>query len=356
MADNKKENSSSLPLTEETVKPEEMKQALKAANGDKELALKYIKNQDNHVIALKAHFMDTATNILGSFIFYLCLKTKKIHRVNCIASFKKDIQKITPAIAWREFERQIVENIWEGKHLAAQTREIQKGLYENILYQDMDRYCEAFEKSRHSVITTMLTELMQRVLTLASVRLTCDWETTNPYQIEAAGKDIKSADADELTEIELDKSNPESHVKQEEIVLDGTLVVSPVSGRPLSLIKEGDIVMGRINESSPRGKYFIRLYDAQEGKKIKPLPLRTRFVSRDEISGLYTLIGELGPDVVMKVVEEQDIRVMTAAALEDVKKNKSFWTWAIIIGAVLFLLALLAGWYLLFGPGSSIIG
>ncbi|MFN4217233.1 MAG: hypothetical protein ACK4HQ_07530 [Brevinematales bacterium] len=114
------------------------------------------------------------------------------------------------------------------------------------------------------------------------------------------------------------QTQPESKVEESAVILDVSLVLSPISGVPIYELKEGTKIFIKITEQTSRGQYFNDLLGANEGGEILPVPATVKKVSKE--GKIYTVLVEIGPGIYGKSLDEDTVKVKLYDSAQDKRK------------------------------------
>lgn len=307
--------------------------ALEMTGGDLEKAKKLVSGEIKDIAVLKGRFLEDDVSLFGAFIVFLNMETGALERVHSIITFDKELAKLTPYQKWPEFEAQIIDFQWKGKHLTSQTQDFKTNLENNYAFESQNTILEALKVNNEKKITEVIKKVLFTTLNLETVKLEMGIEYINQFMMKYEGKEVieegKKEKAEEGTEQKKDE-----YLKEGEALLDGVLVISPSKGINITQIQPGMAILVRLSDKTPQDKYFISMMNARDGKKIIPLTATVRHVNYDETYG-YLVIGEIGPGVVVKCIEEAQINIKTPEIAQKEEKSKSLLRIIIVIGSVL---------------------
>jgi hypothetical protein len=136
-------------------------------------------------------------------------------------------------------------------------------------------------------------------------------------------------------------------------VIDVDLVLAPVSGTPLLELREGDIIMVRINDKTTKGNYYIDFLGSRVNGEVVPSPAEVVELSRDK-DGAYVIMCKLDEEIFGKAIEPESVKVKkydeflsSSQVLDRVgapyssSRNRYFVLFVSITGGLLFVLLLL---------------
>lgn len=309
---------------------------------------------------IKGRVKALASNTFALFYILINNLSKNIEKMHVAASHFSSIYDISPNLPWHEFESKIIGLRWKGEFSINLTNDIQKAIDDEL------RNRENFEEFYYMINKNNIpraTEWLQNILQ----RPTGD----RNVQVELVLEKITQEEYEEITvkrvTEELKKTEEKTKEKKETVVsyelppgsvlLETSMVLSPVSGIPIYELKPGDKVMLRITEKTPRGQYFIELLNAitPEGE-VKPIPATVEKII--PMGKQITIITNIGPGIYGKAVEEEAVKVkkfegviekqigipgfQEKEEMEKLKKGGIGTEWLIILGISIGALAIIA--------------
>lgn len=309
--------------------------ALAAANGDRELAEKYISGEIKNIAAVKGAFKDDSVNLYGVFIFFIDLDQRVLDRIFATVSFNESIKTISPYSKWPDLERNLIDFEWSGKSFKNQSSDLINGLQSNITHEYMEELIDCIENKKENEVKNILNEIICRSLSLKLINLDVGIELLNKYLIDLEKPEEKNKPVEESDEEEIAVS------QTNEIILDGTLVIDPIKGVSISKLVEGMDILIRLPDKTDKDKYYLNLFNAYDDEKVKSIQAKVRSVDFDEMTG-YLVIAEVMPGFVVKCIEQAQINVMTHEIAEkdtkDTKgKGRKLIIFIIIIGGFILL-------------------
>ena len=113
--------------------------ALEVAEGNHELAHKYLTGEIKNIAVIKGAFKEVSLKLYGLFLFFLYLDKESIDTVLTVVSFDDHISSISPYQKWSEMERNMVEVEWGDKNLVNQSQDLKRELKTAIGYEHLGK-------------------------------------------------------------------------------------------------------------------------------------------------------------------------------------------------------------------------
>lgn len=326
---------------------------------------------------LKGRFKGRDSNTYGLFIMFFSLTQKSIDNVLVAASHFSGIYETSTKTPWNEFEDKITQLKWKGEISVNTSHDLQLLLSNSIRQDIAEELIEAMTNGQMNKIEHTLSNILIRGLLDKMVSLELNFDKISHKDI------IKIKDERARKEKEIKEEQKKETIRQAEtekfkveegaVTLSVNLVLAPVSGIPVFEIKNGDMIMVKIDGATERGNYFIDLLNARtpEGQ-IMPVKGTVKEISMNAL-GEFELMVEIGPGIYGKSLEAEQVKIKkydlreekikvedkeskeqisslpgTQSILEQKnadKRSKDFFIW--VIGGITFLLAILI-LYLLF--------
>jgi hypothetical protein len=325
----------------------------------------HFEEEGSYYTILKGRFRAVETNTFGLFMIYLNEKEQKVENAVAIASHYSTLFDADPHLPWFEFEENIINKKWKGEFTAALSYELQSYL-ENSLELDRGYELHHLVKNLEQMkIESLLQAILIKPLGDKNILIETDSEFITRETMNATrdARDQKKFGGSGDSRESLKSSGalksgyfPSAYPDQAgvvEDVIDVDLVLAPVSGTPLLDLREGDIIMVRINDKTTKGNYYIDLLGSRVNGDIVPSPAEVVEVSRDK-DGAYVIMCKLDEEIFGKAIEPESVKVKkydeflsSSRMLENVgasyapNRNRYFILFVSITGGLLFVLLLL---------------
>ena len=324
----------------------------------------YSEEEGSYYTILKGRFRAVETNTFGLFMIYLNEKEEKVESAVAIASHYSTLFDIDPHLPWYEFEESIINKKWKGEFTSALSYELQRYL-ENSLELDRGYELHHLVKNLEQMkIESLLQAILIKPLADKNILIETDSEFITKETLDATrnARDHKrfgeGGYGQEPLRTSASKSGhfPPSDSDQAGVVkdvIDVDLVLAPVSGTPLLELREGDIIMVRINDKTTKGNYYIDLLGLRVNGDLVPSPAEVVELSRDK-DGAYVIMCKLDEEIFGKAIEPESVKVKkydeflsSSKMLESVRasyapsRNRYFVLFVSITGGLLFVLLLL---------------
>lgn len=306
--------------------------ALKAANGNKELAEKYMRGEIKNIAAVKGSFNENSVNLYGLFIFFVDLDKKAIDRTLAVISFDQSVSSFSPFIKWSDLQRTIVDLDWSGKGMKSQSEGLKNDIQSLVLYDYIDELTDNIKNNNEKEVKLILNRIIRKALSVKAIDVDIGIEMLNKYLIDLERPEEKKEEekgAEEEKEV--------SDASSGEVLLDGTIVIAPIKGINISKLTQGMNILVKLPDKTSKDKYYLNFFNAYDDEKIRPITATVNSVDFDEITG-YLVIAQITPGFIVKCIEQAQINIMTPDDMEVVEtKSRKLIVLILVIGGFILL-------------------
>ncbi len=301
-------------------------------HGDMEKAKQMIAGSYKDVSALKVRF--SSSSQYGVFLVFFNKVYIQLNSIYVLISQSYSIQDIKTNIGWREFEKEI-KDLYDNEEydqvmcnhareelVAGATLEFGnelKRLIENddaiSINHKVKKYIEdslGFQQVQISVDAEPVSSLDMELYSISSKKITqkeLAESQKRSSEIDEDGKQIKAAD-------------PEDPLagKEVKLVLNGSLILSPIKGVDISELSTGDRIKLKILDKGPKAIQVAKAFNAYDSENENITAIPGRIVSiRHSMKDGYHIFVIVAKGIYVKILEEEEnIKV----AIEDPAKNK----------------------------------
>ncbi len=278
---------------------------------------------DTTYTIIKGKFKATASSSFGLFIAFLDNVTKNVDKSDVISSHFSTIFENNINMPWNELEDLISKMKWKGEYATNLTHDIQstmEDLFEPGTGRGIDIW-HAIKKSQLTKTIGIFEEYLMRPTGDKNIKCEISVETINKTDIEDVKKMREMRDNQDLLASDISSvTQPAApNIEDSAVVLEMSLVLSPISGVPLTELKQGEKILIKISEQTSRGQYFIDLFNASQGNEILPIPATIESVTPS--GKFYTVMVSLGPGIYGKAMEEDNVKAKRYDPAQDKRKQ-----------------------------------
>jgi hypothetical protein len=324
-------------------------------SGDEDRARQMIAGSLDDIYVIKGRF--TSTSSFGAFIaffnyFYLTLNS--VYPVISDAFSLKDIKTNRD---WTTFEKDITDFMSNNEHDDNLGRKFKNVLTTSFTVQFGGDLKKLMEEKSDIGINRLFQQVVQDRMGLQSVNSIVDIEVISSLEMELHSitsrkiieyQEFQKKQAEFDPDIQVDTEDDDKEVlkgREVRLVLRGSLILSPISGRDVGLLVSGDRLKLKIMDTHEKAVNVLKAFNAINNEG--PQPILGRIVSiRHRNDGGYTIYAIVAKGIYVKVEElEENIKVaIDTSGLDQApgSDRMSSATLGIIIGLGVALLALLA--------------
>lgn len=262
---------------------------------------------------IKARFKAVSTNTFGLVFISFNLLSKSLEKIQVASSHFSSIYENNPQMPWHDFEEKIINIKWRGEYSISITNDIQKAIdFELKSKERLDEIIYFITKNASPKIAEFLQNVLQRPTGDRNVAVDLEIETVSQEEVEEVNVKRMKKDAEKKVQQAQQTSKQdvdEFNLPPNSIVLESSLVLSPITGVPIYELKPGDKVLTRITEKTQRGQYFKELLGAINPQTNEERPIPSTVEQVKVVGKSYVVLTSIGPGVYGKSIEEDNVKV-----------------------------------------------
>jgi len=278
--------------------------ALQYTNGNLEKAQQMVAGIFQDVAVIKGKFKASK---VGAFYVFLNIESNYIININAIVTTYTDIyNKIRIFDRWKQFYAMFGDIAAE---LGASGGESSK--FANHLADAIEGYdiYEPVKTGNMQLVSELFEEIIGKYF---SMNADCQIEIDKTTSLELENEDIpmelidRQADEEILTPDEMKMRQIESQV---EYIIPGSVIVSPVKGKYINDIKQGEKISVMLIGKDPVSDRIARMFNAitSDGEY---LPVSARIKEKFPLSsGGYAIYALVAKNVMVKIIEEENVKI-----------------------------------------------
>ena len=313
--------------------------ALQYTNGNLEKAQQMVAGIFQDVAVIKGKFKASK---VGAFYVFLNIESNYIININAIVTTYTDIyNKIRIFDRWKQFYAMFGDIAAE---LGASGGESSK--FANHLADAIEGYniYEPIKTGNMQLVSELFEEIIGKYF---SMNADCQIEIDRTTSLELENEDIpmelmdrQKADEAILTPDEMKMREIESQV---EYIIPGSVIVSPVKGKYINDIKQGEKISVMLTGKDPVSDRIARMFNAitSDGEY---LPVNARIKEKFPLSsGGYAIYALVAKNVMVKIIEEENVKIdieKVEQKKEESNENMLFIYIALLLG-LLFISGLI---------------
>jgi len=281
---------------------------------------------ENTYIIIKGRFRAISSSSFGLFIVFLDNITKNVEKYDIVSSHFSTLYENNINMPWHELEEIISKLKWKGEYATSLTHDIQ-ACFEDLFQVGTGRAQDIWsniKKAQLEKVSSIFDEVLARPTSDKSVKCEITIETIAKTEIEEVKRDRSEKEGKEILSstyaAPTEEISSTPRLEESAVVLEVSLVLSPVSGTPIYDLKENDRVFIKISEQSSRGQYFIDLLGASENNEIIPIPADVVKMSKE--GKIYTVLVRIGPGIYGRSFDEDTVKVKMYDPAQDKRLKK----------------------------------
>ncbi|MBN1500532.1 MAG: hypothetical protein JW982_10265 [Spirochaetes bacterium] len=254
-------------------------------------------------IYLKGKIKSASQKLYGLFVVAFNTDGLVHSNQSMISSFSEiydsDIDR-----SWDLVEDEIIQLKWKGKYNTNVSITIQ-AQFEKLNEDSFIRsqLFDALNEYDFTGVETILYDLLNRILQDKSIKIEIGIQEVTHNEIYAV-KERRDRESKEKNQKDINTQG--SHgIEQGSIVIDTSLILSPVKGKPLYDIRIGDKIMAKIEPKSDQANYFIDFYKLRKETRIMPIPGEVVDIKADSKDSPVEIIIKLDRGLYGKCIEEE---------------------------------------------------
>jgi len=264
---------------------------------------------------VKGRFKALGTNTFGLFFVSFNLLSKVVEKIQVVSSHFSSIYENSPQMPWHEFEERIINTKWRGEYSINVTNDIQKAVdYELKSKERTDEIIYYLTKNSVPKLSEFFQNILQRPTGDKNVTLDLEVELVSQEEIDEVNvkrtkKDLEKKVSTQPQQQQQQQMQEDFGLPPNSIVLESSLVLSPITGVPVYELKPGDKVLTRISEKTQRGQYFKELLGAIDRTTNEEKPIPSTVEQIKVLGKNYVILTNIGPSIYGKSIEEDNVKV-----------------------------------------------
>ena len=294
--------------------------ALYFTGNNEEAAKEMVSGNYKDQYAVKGIF--SSSSISGAFLIFFSLSIQSPTNTYVVAT-THPISGLDSEMDWLSFEKSIVDIYASGKLDGIKTGTVSSALSSGMTFSFNQDLKKIFESSDPVMINYRFKRLLEEKLMVPQLRLAMDFEPLSSLEIE-----LKSSSARKLNLKDLKRRNQEEEILKETItktrkhdnplagkdvkmLFSGKFILSPIKGKNISLLTQGDRVRVFITDKNSKSIKVAQAFNAFDEKTQTILPISGRVVStRFFPKAGYEFYVIIAKGIYLKIMEAQeDIKV-----------------------------------------------
>lgn len=326
-----------------------MSEIMSTQQRDLEIALYYTDyDMDNAKAMVLGEYKDQyalkgvfySATLRGAFLIFFNVFRQSSSNIYFALSSASSIDTLDPETPWQDFESTLVEIYNSEKSDPIQTSQILNLLLPSMNFEFNKEIRKYLGSEDVTMVNFRFKKLLEDKLGIQQVQLTLALEALSSLDMELMSissekldldsiKKKRSAGESKLSEI-IDftrKIDDPLEGQDVQLLLNGSLVLSPIKGKNVTDLVEGDEVKVTISEKSQRAVEIGRVFNVYDDKTGTFAPIRGRVFINTRNKNDNEIYVSIAKGIFVKAVEEENVKIAVVVSYgqeknEDVKKKK----------------------------------
>jgi hypothetical protein len=321
-----------------------IKISLKYTNGDLDKAKLMASGQNDDVSVIKGRFASDSVLVYGIFIVFINFANGYTMNVNTLIMATKDIfEKAKIFDSWKSFYSDFGNYIKEMGDEALDSHDFTTHLADSIGGYDIFSRVDGGDLDS---LTADLKEIIGKFLDDYRIQCQIAVEKTSSLMLELEGIPVETPER-ELPIVEAEEpiqSNEDRLMaqieKEAEYLVGGRVIVSPVRGKNINDIKTGESIRVLLSNRDETTVNIAKNLNALS-EDDDYLPIKARIKAKIPLAGGGCIIyGVIAKNVIVKVVEEENVKIEVDSIQGDAITLKSESHLLLYVALLLGLIAL----------------
>ncbi len=287
--------------------------AIYYTHGDEERAKQMLAGAIQDLYVVKANFSSSSMN--GAFVVFLESSYYKFIHGHILLLKTYELEDLKTTRDWRNFEKQLVEIGERIDYDRTFSNQMRESLASALTIQEITAICRKLDNDDSISVNHDFQKIVSDVAGLQNVEIKLDYEKISslsmelhsitsrkipPAELARAGK---KPDADG-NDIVIQQPDDPLAGKQVKLTLSGALILSPIKGKHISSLHEGDRIMVSLVDKNPKAIDVAKAFNAyDEEGNIKPIPGRIVSITHRDNYVIFVIVAK---GIYVKIVEEED--------------------------------------------------
>ncbi len=325
--------------------------ALHYTHQDPEKARNMVSGIYKDMFTVKAKF--NASTIYGAFLLFFNIPYCSYVHSFAVMSPSYEVDELKTKNGWQIFEEEIDKIVKNNEQNVEMTLKLKDELA-NIFTLKLGPDQRASELKKYLEMkdeisaNRLINKFINDKFGFRNINLSVDYEQISSLDMELLSKSSKKIEKKTIP-AEEEKKAPEVIKEEEEdedinkndiqLILRGTLILSPVKGKPIHMVEVGDRIKVNLDGSNIKAVTVAKAFKAYDGEKI--LPIAGRVVSiRHLVNGGYKIYCIIAKGIYGKIEEEEEDIKVAVEMPGEIEENNISRTPIILVLAFAFFIIL----------------
>lgn len=317
-------------------------------DGDMVKARKMAEGNYKDVSVLKMTFKCNDVNYTGMIAIFINTEKNTLNQFFDVVTKTEDLEGDNTHLPWREFVTTVLRKIYSEKNEINITSKLKHELEKELTPALVGVLSEKIIARDTISINVQFEKMISFVFRSNDVNIKIDFEKTSSLAVDEAIEEIRkeitqSSSKKEETKKEEPVSKPQTIdqkmdrelLEQGNRIIGCKLVLSPVKGKYVSELKEGNKIKVKVKDKSANALKIAEKLGWLKDGKMKPgeVIVRTR-IKKSNTNIIYVNIA---PNLIGKITEEEEVRVEVLDDVSSPQKGKGGFSKTILVWVLIIL-------------------
>jgi hypothetical protein len=320
-------------MTDEELYNKKLELSAYYTHGDYDNAKNMVEGSYKDLAVLKLKF--SSSSVYGAIVISINTIYKNIVNYYGVVSHSFNVDDIDNTKDWKIFEKNIQSKKERKEHDDVLGTHVQQELLKQLDPQFMEDFIKLIEINDNIGVSHLLQKTCQDGLGFGQIKSTAIFNLTTSLDMELNSISSKKVTDEELPSNQAKKKKLETIEKLDKesddplagknvtLLLDGSLILSPINGRPLNQIVIGDKIMVRILHKDEKAIKLAKAFSVynEEEDKIDPIKGRITFIEKQNEGG-YKIYVIVAKGIYLHIEEEEETIKIKLDSSNKTDKNK----------------------------------
>jgi hypothetical protein len=280
--------------------------------GDDEKSKKMLSGAYLDMYVFKGRF--SSSSVYGAFLLFFNTAYLKLMHIYTIVSRSYETSEIKTSKDWRNFEKEIVEISKAGDFDEGFSGELKEYLAKGLNLKELTKILKLLEQDDAIAVNHEFQRFLTDATGYQNIEVSIDYEKISSLAMEIhsiTSSKVSPADLamghtkPKAPDVKIEKIDDPLEGKEVKLVLNGALILSPIKGKDIFSLVEGDRIRLSLVDNNPKAVEVARAFDAYDDENGKFKPITGRIISKKH-EGVYTFFAIVARGIYVKIVEEED--------------------------------------------------
>ncbi|PKL38107.1 MAG: hypothetical protein CVV44_13145 [Spirochaetae bacterium HGW-Spirochaetae-1] len=293
-------------------------------NGDTEKAKQMVAGALKDQYVIKARF--SSSSQYGAFIIFYNSVYSYVSNITVLVSPSFALEDIKTSLDWRHFEEELKKLLDKGEHDAVMCNHAREEINGSMNMEFNKELNRLLEINDAITINHRFKKMVQDRLGFQQIKIIVDHEPSSSLDMELSSVTGRKLDPEEIKkqlkqqgdekleeeqrlnkEVIIEKVDDPLSGKEVRLILQGSLILSPIKGKDVGEVVAGDRIKIKIIDSNPKAIQVARAFKAYDEETGNIAPIIGRVVSAKYTSREgYKFFAIIAKGIYVHIDEEEE--------------------------------------------------